>query len=87
MWHTRAVAAADPLADLERDAHPDPRPVLLTLAERGYLAEDGAGWVRGWLDELAPETLVPHVRRVVHGDARPTNVQVNRDRSYRALLD
>ncbi len=87
LWHIRAVAENDPLRDLERDAHPDPRLALAALVAQGYLVEDGARWVRVWLDELAPSALVPHAWRVVHGDARPTNMQVNRDRSYRALLD
>jgi hygromycin-B 7''-O-kinase len=87
LWHIRAVAEDDPLRNLERDAHPDPRSALPALVEQGYLAEDGARWVHAWLDQLAPSALVPHVWRVVHGDARPTNVQVNHDLSYRALLD
>ena len=69
-----------------RDAHPDPRQALTTLVEQGYLAGDGAGWVRAWLDRLAPSALMPHTLRVVHGDARPTNVH-GRDLDYRALLD
>lgn len=86
-WHLRPVGDADPLGDLARDSHSDPRPALTALVERGHLAEDGAAWLRAWLDQLAPAALHPCVWRVVHGDARPTNVQVNRDLSYRALLD
>ncbi|BDP41431.1 hypothetical protein DAETH_14000 [Deinococcus aetherius] len=87
-WHLRAAHEHDGLALLPRDEHPDPRVGLEALAEEGYLPSEMAEWLGAWLDRLAPQTAQPLVWRVVHGDARPTNVLVSeRSGLYRALLD
>lgn len=87
-WHLRPAAPDDPLADLPRDPHDDPRPGLASLVERGLLSAEASAWLGLWLDRLAPLAARPAVWRVVHGDARPSNVLVSGSpTSYRALLD
>lgn len=86
-WHGREVPDVDPLQDLERDDHPDPRPALAHLVASGHLPEEAAEWVHGRLDQLAAFALTPRTWRVVHGDARPTNIMIDERLTYRALLD
>ncbi len=87
-WHLRPTAGDDALPALPRDPHEDLRPGVAALAEQGVLPSEAARWLVGWLDHLAPVASVPHAWRLVHGDARPTNVMVEeRAWAFRALLD
>ena len=86
-WHLRPAADSDLLSDLPRDSHADPRPGLAHLIERGFLPLEGTRWLERWLDRLAPHAASPQCLRVVHGDARPSNVLVSGDLAYQALLD
>jgi aminoglycoside phosphotransferase (APT) family kinase protein len=82
------VGEYGPVADLECEPLPDPRPMPDELASAGYFTSEEARWVSGWLDLLAPFALAPLPKRFRHGDLQTTNVMVHPDPStYLALID
>jgi hypothetical protein len=75
------VGEYGPVAGLECEPLPDPRPVPDELASAGYFTAEEARWLSGWLDLLAPFALVPLPKRFRHvaddqrdGPSRPANV-------------
>ncbi len=82
------VAKEGPVAGLEIDEMPDPRPWPEELAQAGYFTATEARWLTGWLERLAPEALAPAPRRFLHGDSQATNVMVRAGSlDYLAVLD
>lgn len=80
------VSEDGPVAGLEMDEMPDPRPWPAELAEAGYFTATEAGWLESWLGRLAPEAPAP--RRFLHGDSQATNVMVEAGSlEYVAVLD
>nr|WP_277605571.1 phosphotransferase [Glycomyces sp. L485] len=66
----------------------DPRPGLARLVGAGYLGEETAAWVRGWLDRLDGRRPSSPAPRLVHGDASPTNLLADPDTlALNALID
>jgi hypothetical protein len=53
LLHTR-VGKDGPVADLELEEMPDPRPWPGELAVEGYFSDTEARWLSGWLERLAP---------------------------------
>jgi aminoglycoside phosphotransferase (APT) family kinase protein len=77
-----------PVADLECEPLPDPRPIPDELASAGYFTAGEARWLTGWLELLAPLALAPLPRRFRHGDLQTTNVMVRPSPpTYLALID
>jgi aminoglycoside phosphotransferase (APT) family kinase protein len=87
LLHTR-VEEDGPVADLELEAMPDPRPWPGELAADGYFTATEARWLSGWLERLAPAALGPVPRRFLHGDSQATNVLVREGSlDYVAVID
>jgi aminoglycoside phosphotransferase (APT) family kinase protein len=82
------VSEDGPVAGLELEPMPDPRPWPDELAAEGYFTSTEARWFSGWLDRLAPAALTPGRRRFLHGDSQATNVMVRSGTlEYLAVLD
>jgi aminoglycoside phosphotransferase (APT) family kinase protein len=82
------VGEHGPVAGLECEPLPDPRPMPDELVSAGHFTSEEAHWLSGWLDLLAPLTLAPLPRRFRHGDLQTTNVMVHPDPpAYLALID
>ena len=82
------VGEYGPVAGLECEPLPDPRPMPDELASAGYFTSEEARWLSGWLDLLAPFALAPLPKRFRHGDLQTTNVMVRPDPpTYLALID
>lgn len=82
------VGEYGPVATLECEPLPDPRPMPEELASGGYFTAEEARWLSGWLDLLAPFALAPLPRRFRHGDLQTTNVMVRPyPTTYLALID
>jgi aminoglycoside phosphotransferase (APT) family kinase protein len=82
------VGEHGPVAGLECEPLPDPRPMPDELASAGQFTSEEARWLSGWLDLLAPFALAPLPRRFRHGDLQTTNVMVRPGPlTYRALID
>ncbi len=76
-----------PVASLEGESLPDPRPWPAALERDGYLSASEARWLSNWLDRLAPATEGAP-RCFLHGDIQATNVMVTPGaHEYLALLD
>jgi aminoglycoside phosphotransferase (APT) family kinase protein len=77
-----------PVAGLECEPLPDPRPMPDELASAGYFTTEEARWLSGWLELLAPLALAPLPKRFRHGDLQTTNVMVRPiPPTYLALID
>src|SRR5215212_10100763 len=84
----QGVGEHGPVANLECESLPDPRPMPGELASAGYFTAEEARWLSGWLDLLAPFALAPLPKRFRHGDLQTTNDMVHPDPStYLALID
>jgi aminoglycoside phosphotransferase (APT) family kinase protein len=84
----QGVGEHGPVANLECESLPDPRPMPGELASAGYFTAEEARWLSGWLDLLAPFALAPLPRRFRHGDLQTTNVMVRPDPpTYLTLID
>ena len=84
----QGVAKDGPVAGLEMDQMPDPRPWPEELAQAGYFTATEARWLTAWLERLAPEALAPAPQCFLHGDSQATNVMVRADSlEYLAVLD
>ena len=82
------VGEHGPVAGLECEPLPDPRPMPDELASAGYFTSEEARWLSGWLELLAPLALAPLPKRFRHGDLQTTNVMVRPDPpTYLALID
>jgi aminoglycoside phosphotransferase (APT) family kinase protein len=82
------VGEHGPVAGLECEPLPDPRPIPDELASAGYITSEEARWLSGWLDLLAPLALASLPRRFRHGDLQTTNVMVRPSPpTYLALID
>ena len=82
------VGEYGPVAGLECEPLPDPRPMPDELASAGYFTAEEARWLSGWLDLLSPFALAPLPRRFRHGDLQTTNVMIRPDPpTYLALID
>jgi aminoglycoside phosphotransferase (APT) family kinase protein len=82
------VGEYGPVAGLECEPLPDPRPMPDELASAGHFTSEEARWLSGWLDLLAPLALDPLPRRFRHGDLQTTNVMAIPDPpAYLALID
>ncbi len=87
LLHTR-VGKDGPVADLELEEMPDPRPWPAELAADGYFSATEARWLTRWLERLAPPALGPILRRFLHGDSQATNVMVREGiLEYVAVID
>ncbi|GAB3662433.1 phosphotransferase family protein [Glycomyces tarimensis] len=79
-------AGSFPAVPVEPDA--DPRPGIVKLVGDGYLGEEVASWVCGWLDRIEAHRPASPARCLIHGDASPTNLLVDPDTlALNALLD
>ena len=65
------VGEYGPVAGLECEPLPDPRPMPDELASAGYFTAEEARWLSGWLDLLSPFALAPLPRRSVMETCRP----------------
>ena len=84
----QGVGEHGPVANLECEPLPDPRPMPDELASAGYFTAEEAGWLSGWLDLLAPFALAPPPRCFRHGDLQTTNVMIRpNSATYLALID
>ncbi|WP_432987081.1 phosphotransferase enzyme family protein [Dactylosporangium sp. CA-233914] len=55
---------------------PDPWALVSDLRAEGRLDQDGAEWLAGWFDRLAPRVPIAPLRVPVHGDVAPQNIMV-----------
>ena len=59
------------------DAPPlDPWALVSDLRAEGRVDQDGAEWLAGWFDRLAPRVPIAPLRVAVHGDVAPQNIMV-----------
>lgn len=54
----------------------DPWALVSDLRAEGWLDQDGAEWLAGWFDRLAPRVPIAPLRVPVHGDVAPQNLMV-----------
>ncbi|TDC76199.1 phosphotransferase family protein [Streptomyces hainanensis] len=71
------AAPRTPLAGVPEDRADDPRPGVEALAARGHLGVGLAGWLLGWLDELAAEAPAEPPLVLLHGDVSAGNLLVD----------
>jgi aminoglycoside phosphotransferase (APT) family kinase protein len=87
LLHTH-VMAQGPIAEVEVEGLPDPRPWLDQIAQEGYFTAMEARWLLGWLDRLAPAALASMPRCFLHGDIQTTNMLVRAGSlEYLAVID
>jgi aminoglycoside phosphotransferase (APT) family kinase protein len=87
LLHTH-VMAQGPIAEVEVEGLPDPRPWLDQIAQQGYFTAMEARWLLGWLDRLAPAALESTPRCFLHGDIQTTNMLVRAGSlDYLAVID
>ncbi|MGI5244542.1 phosphotransferase family protein [Dactylosporangium sp. CA-139066] len=61
------------------DAAPlDPWALVSDLRAEGRLDQEGAEWLSGWFDRLAPKVPIAPLRVAIHGDVAPQNIMVAR---------
>jgi hygromycin-B 7''-O-kinase len=66
-----------PPTRLPVDAPPlDPWALVSDLRAEGRLDQEGAEWLAGWFDRLAPRVPIAPLRVAIHGDVAPQNIMV-----------
>jgi hygromycin-B 7''-O-kinase len=54
----------------------DPWALVSDLRAEGHLDQEGAEWLAGWFDRLAPRVPIAPLPVAIHGDVAPQNIMV-----------